>query len=124
MTERRIRITEMAPRDGLQNEREVVPLDAKVAFIDRLSDAGVSEIEVTSFVSPTWVPQLADASDVLSRIKRRRGTVYSALVHQRHHLREHRAISPGCRCRSPRRASGTRLCFVRGRVPLRRSDRA
>ncbi len=80
MTERRIRITEMAPRDGLQNERELVPLDAKVAFIDRLSDAGVSEIEVTSFVSPTWVPQLADASEVLARIKRRPDTVYSALV--------------------------------------------
>jgi hydroxymethylglutaryl-CoA lyase len=75
-----IRITEVGPRDGLQNEKAVVNLDAKVAFIDRLSDAGCPEIEVTSFVSPKWVPQLADASEVLARIRRRSGTVYSALV--------------------------------------------
>ncbi len=75
-----IRITEVGPRDGLQNEPGVVPTEAKVAFVDRLSDAGLPEIEVTSFVSPKWVPQLADASEVLARIRRRPGTVYSALV--------------------------------------------
>ncbi len=75
-----IRITEVGPRDGLQNEKGVVSTDGKVAFIDLLSATGVPEIEVTSFVRPTWVPQLSDAADVLSRIRRRAGTVYSALV--------------------------------------------
>ena len=77
---RAVRITEVGPRDGLQNEQGVVSVDAKVAFIDALSHAGLPEIEVTSFVSPKWVPQLADASEVLGRIQRRPGTVYSALV--------------------------------------------
>jgi len=75
-----VRITEVGPRDGLQNEARTVPVETKVAFIDALGDAGVDEIEVTSFVSPKWVPQLADAGDVLSRITRRPGVVYSALV--------------------------------------------
>ena len=56
-----IRITEVGPRDGLQNEPQAVSTDDKVAFIDRLSAAGLAEIEVTRFVSPKWVPQLADA---------------------------------------------------------------
>ena len=75
-----IRITEVGPRDGLQNEPQAVSTDDKVAFIDRLSAAGLAEIEVTSFVSPKWVPQLADAREVLARIRRRPGTTYSALV--------------------------------------------
>ena len=75
-----IRITEVGPRDGLQNEAAVVNVDQKVAFIDLLSESGVAEIEVSSFVSPRWVPQLGDAEEVLSRIRRRPGVVYSALV--------------------------------------------
>ncbi|MEM7227436.1 MAG: hydroxymethylglutaryl-CoA lyase [Planctomycetota bacterium] len=75
-----IRIAEVGPRDGLQNESAIVPVDTKVAFIDALSQSGVAEIEVTSFVHPKWVPQLADAADVLSRIARRDGVMYSALV--------------------------------------------
>ena len=75
-----VRITEVGPRDGLQNESGIVGVEAKVAFIDRLSEAGCPEIELTSFVSPKWVPQLADASEVLGRIRRRPGTIYSALV--------------------------------------------
>ena len=75
-----IRITEVGPRDGLQNEAVVVDVDQKVAFIDLLSESGVAEIEVSSFVSPRWVPQLGDAEEVLSRIRRRPGVVYSALV--------------------------------------------
>ncbi len=75
-----IRITEVAARDGLQNEPRRVSTESKVAFIDQLSAAGPCEIEVTSFVSARWVPQLGDASDVLARITRRPGTVYSALV--------------------------------------------
>jgi isopropylmalate/homocitrate/citramalate synthase len=71
---------EVGPRDGLQNEAGVVPADVKVAFIDALSKAGLSEIEVTSFVSPSRIPQLADAEEVLQRITRKPGVVYSALV--------------------------------------------
>ena len=75
-----VRVTEVGPRDGLQNERALVPTDAKVSFVDALSEAGFPEIEVSSFVSPKWVPQLGDAAEVFARIRRRAGTVYSALV--------------------------------------------
>jgi hydroxymethylglutaryl-CoA lyase len=75
-----IRITEVGPRDGLQNEGPIVPVEEKVAFTNLLSTAGVAEIEVTSFVSPKWVPQLADADEVLGRIERQEGVMYSALV--------------------------------------------
>jgi hydroxymethylglutaryl-CoA lyase len=76
----RIRITEVGPRDGLQNETEVVSTDVKVEFIDRLQRSGVSEVEVTGFVHPKWVPQLADAVEVFERIERVPGVVRSALV--------------------------------------------
>ncbi len=75
-----MRIIEVGPRDGLQNESRIVPVDAKVDFVDALSETGVSEIEVSSFVSPTWVPQLGDAEEVFRRIRRGAGVVYSALV--------------------------------------------
>jgi len=75
-----IRIVEVGPRDGLQNETAPVPTDVKVAFVDALSEAGLSEIEVSAFVSPQRIPQLADAEEVFRRISRRAGTVYSALV--------------------------------------------
>lgn len=75
-----IRLTEVGPRDGLQNEKRLVSTAAKVEFVDLLSAAGFPEIEVSSFVSPKWVPQLGDAADVFARIQRRPGTVYSALV--------------------------------------------
>lgn len=70
---RRIRITEVGPRDGLQSEKAIVSTDAKVRFIDLLSETGVDEIEVSSFVNPKWVPQLADAADVFARITRKPG---------------------------------------------------
>ncbi len=70
----------MAPRDGLQNEKAVVPTEVKAAFVDALSAAGYDEIEVSAFVSPKWIPQLADAEEVFGRIQRREGVVYSALV--------------------------------------------
>lgn len=76
----RVKIVEVGPRDGLQNEAQVIPADVKVAFVDALSEAGLPEIEVTSFVSPARIPQLADAEEVLGRITRRPGVVYSALV--------------------------------------------
>ncbi len=75
-----IRITEVGPRDGLQNEAVVVSVQEKVAFVDLLSQAGVAEIEVGSFVSLQWVPQLGDAEDVFGRMSRRDSVVYSALV--------------------------------------------
>jgi hydroxymethylglutaryl-CoA lyase len=76
----RVRIVEVGPRDGLQNEKATVPTDLKVAFVDALSRTGVDEIEVSSFVSPKWVPQLADAEQVFGAIRREPGVVYSALV--------------------------------------------
>ena len=75
-----IRIVEVGPRDGLQNEKAIISTPDKVAFVNALSEAGAQEIEVTAFVSPEWVPQLADAHEVLTQIDRRPGTVYSALV--------------------------------------------
>lgn len=75
-----IRITEVGPRDGLQNEREQIRTSAKIDFVNRLSRSGVAEIEVSSFVSPKWVPQLADAGEVFAAIERVPGVCYSALV--------------------------------------------
>ena len=75
-----IRIVEVGPRDGLQNETVQIPTSAKIAFIDALSRSGVDEVEVTAFVSPQWVPQLADAAEVCAGIQRQPGVMYSALV--------------------------------------------
>jgi len=77
---RSIRITDVGPRDGLQNETRLVATAEKVAFVNALSQSGVAEIEVSSFVSAKWVPQLSDAAEVFASIKRRPGVVYSALV--------------------------------------------
>ena len=76
----KIRITEVGPRDGLQNEPNIVSTSQKISLVNALSAAGIPEIETSSFVSPKWVPQLADAEEVFAGIKRRSGTVYSALV--------------------------------------------
>jgi hydroxymethylglutaryl-CoA lyase len=75
-----VRIVEVGPRDGLQNEPGVIPTEVKVELIDKLSEAGLPVIESTSFVSPKWVPQLADSAEVLKRIHRKPGTVYTALT--------------------------------------------
>jgi hydroxymethylglutaryl-CoA lyase len=75
-----IRIVEVGPRDGLQSEATAIPTELKVAYIDALSGAALPEIEVSAFVSPKWVPQLADAEEVFRRIRRRPGVTYSALV--------------------------------------------
>jgi len=74
------RFTEMAPRDGLQNEAAVVPLEAKVAFIDAVSEAGLREISAGAFAAGAAVPQLADTAEVFENIRRKEGVVYSALV--------------------------------------------
>jgi len=75
-----IRIVEVGPRDGLQNEARPVPTEVKIAFVDALSAAGFDEIEVSSFVSPKWIPQLADAEAVFAGIRRAPGVTYMALV--------------------------------------------
>jgi hydroxymethylglutaryl-CoA lyase len=75
-----VKIVEVGPRDGLQNEKAMVPTEVKVALINQLSDAGFVNIEAASFVSPKWVPQMADGADVMARIQRRAGTLYSALT--------------------------------------------
>jgi hydroxymethylglutaryl-CoA lyase len=77
---RAVRVVEVGPRDGLQNERLPLGTAEKIAFIDRLSDAGLHAIEVTAFVSPRRVPQMADAVEVARAIARRPGATYSALV--------------------------------------------
>jgi hydroxymethylglutaryl-CoA lyase len=76
----RVQIVEVGPRDGLQNEAAHVPARDKIAFINRLAEAGHTRIEATAFVSPRWVPQMADASEVCAGITRRPGVRYSALV--------------------------------------------
>ncbi|MHB9051019.1 MAG: hydroxymethylglutaryl-CoA lyase [Thiomonas delicata] len=75
-----VKLVEVGPRDGLQNEANPVPLEVKVELIDRLSAAGLPNVEAAAFVSPRWVPQMADGAEVMARIRRRPGTVYSALV--------------------------------------------
>jgi hydroxymethylglutaryl-CoA lyase len=75
-----VRIVEVGPRDGLQNEAAAIGTAEKIAFVNRLSAAGAPVIEVSAFVSPKWVPQLADASEVFAGITRRSGTRYAALV--------------------------------------------
>jgi len=76
----RVKIVEVGPRDGLQNEKQVVPTDIMIELIDRLAEAGVSVIEATSFVSPKWVPQMGDNTAVLEGIKRHPQTIYTALT--------------------------------------------
>ena len=78
--ERHVRIYEVGPRDGLQNEAVAVPTDVKVRFIELLVEAGLQEIEATSFVSPRAIPQLADADDLVARLPRRPGVRYPVLV--------------------------------------------
>jgi hydroxymethylglutaryl-CoA lyase len=76
----RVKIVDVGPRDGLQNEKGQVPAEVKIGLVHRLQDAGLREIEVTSFVSPKWVPQMADAAEVMAGIQRRTDVRYSVLT--------------------------------------------
>ena len=76
----RVKIVDVGPRDGLQNEKDPVPAGIKIGLVHRLQDAGLKEIEVTSFVSPKWVPQMADAVEVMAGIQRKPGVRYSVLT--------------------------------------------
>lgn len=75
-----VKIVEVGPRDGLQNEPNVISTDIKIEFIDRLSKTGLSVIEATSFVSPRWVPQLADHAEVFQRIEKKNSIAYPVFV--------------------------------------------
>lgn len=75
-----VRLYEVGPRDGLQNEKFVLPPDIKIDFINRLSETGLTHIETTSFVSPKWVPQMADAAEVMAGIERKASVTYPVLV--------------------------------------------
>ncbi|MFH1804076.1 MAG: hydroxymethylglutaryl-CoA lyase [Pseudomonadota bacterium] len=75
-----VKIVEVGPRDGLQNEKTMVATDIKVELINRLNDCGLPVIEATAFVSPKWVPQMADATDVMARITRKPGVAYPVLA--------------------------------------------
>ncbi|MBA2962703.1 MULTISPECIES: hydroxymethylglutaryl-CoA lyase [Ramlibacter] len=76
----RVKLVDVGPRDGLQNEKAQVPAEVKIGLVHRLQDAGLTEIEVTSFVSPKWVPQMADAAEVMAGIRRKPGVRYSVLT--------------------------------------------
>jgi hydroxymethylglutaryl-CoA lyase len=75
-----IRIVEVGPRDGLQNEAREVPTAVKIELIERLADAGLPAVEATAFVSPKWIPQMADHTEVLEHIRRKPGVAYPVLV--------------------------------------------
>jgi hydroxymethylglutaryl-CoA lyase len=77
---RRVKLVDVGPRDGLQNEKQPVPAAVKVELVHRLQAAGLTEIEVTSFVSPKWVPQMADNAEVMAGIQRKPGVRYSVLT--------------------------------------------
>ncbi|HXZ00950.1 MAG TPA: hydroxymethylglutaryl-CoA lyase [Stellaceae bacterium] len=77
---RQVRMVEVGPRDGLQNEAQIVPAATKIALIEQLADAGHTMIEAGSFVSPKWIPQMADTAEVLAGLKRKPGVIYSVLV--------------------------------------------
>ena len=76
----RVKLVDVGPRDGLQNEKEPVPAEVKIGLVHRLQDAGLKEIEVTSFVSPKGVPQMADNALVMAGIQRKPGVRYSVLT--------------------------------------------
>jgi hydroxymethylglutaryl-CoA lyase len=91
---KKVRIVEVGPRDGLQNEALNVPTAVKIELIDRLTDAGLPVIEATAFVSPKWVPQMADAAAVMAGIRRKPGVGYPVLVPNRKGLDA--ALAAGC----------------------------
>ncbi|MES2073476.1 MAG: hydroxymethylglutaryl-CoA lyase [Pseudomonadota bacterium] len=77
---RQVKIVEVGPRDGLQNEKETIAAEVKVELVNRLTDAGFANIEAASFVSPKWVPQMATSTEVMAGIRRKPGVVYSVLT--------------------------------------------
>jgi hydroxymethylglutaryl-CoA lyase len=76
----KVKLVDVGPRDGLQNEKQPVPAEVKIQLVHMLQDAGLTEIEVTSFVSPKWVPQMADNAQVMAGVRRKKGVRYSVLT--------------------------------------------
>lgn len=77
---KRVKMVEVGPRDGLQNEKAAVPTEVRIELIERLADAGLPAVEAGSFVSPKWIPQMADTGEVMRRLRRREGVSYPVLV--------------------------------------------
>lgn len=92
---KRARIVEVGPRDGLQNEKQILPTEFKIELINRLSDTGLTYIETTSFVSPKWVPQMGDNVEVFTNINKHEGITYSALVPNTKGMKP--ALEVGCK---------------------------
>ena len=124
---KRVKLVDVGPRDGLQNEQQTVPTAIKVGLVHALQDAGLTEIEVTSFVSPKWVPQMADNSQVMAGIGRKPGVRYSVLTpnlkgFEAAIARLPRVLSASDRWSRPRGPMAS-LCAVRCRarwaVPMR-----
>ncbi len=76
----KVKLVDVGPRDGLQNEKQPVPAEVKIQLVHMLQDAGLTEVEVTSFVSPKWVPQMADNAQVMAGVQRKKGVRYSVLT--------------------------------------------
>ena len=91
----RVGLIDVGPRDGLQNEKQPVPAAIKIELVQRLQAAGLAEIEVTSFVSPKWVPQMADNAQVMAGIRQKPGVSYPVLVPNRKGLDA--ALAAGCK---------------------------
>lgn len=89
---KRVKMVEVSPRDGLQNEVKIIPTQIKIDFINRLSNTGLSVIEATSFVSPKWIPQLADNQEVFQGIEKKANVTYSVLVPNRKGLEAAMAV--------------------------------
>src|SRR3990167_8158528 len=77
---KKVKIVEVGPRDGLQNESKIIPTDIKIDFINRLSETGLTVIEATSFVSPKWIPQLGDHAEVFQKIRKHANIHYPVIV--------------------------------------------
>jgi len=77
---KKVKIVDVGPRDGLQNEKEIVPTEAKIELIHRLAEAGLPVVEAGSFVSPKWVPQMADSAEIMEKITRKNGVSYPVLT--------------------------------------------
>src|SRR5690606_2460088 len=95
MSEPSVRIVEVGPRDGLQNEKSLVPTAVKIELIERLAATGLRSVEATAFVHPKWVPQMADAAEVMAGLRQREGVAYPVLVPNLQGLE--RALAAGAR---------------------------
>ncbi|HEX5040271.1 MAG TPA: hydroxymethylglutaryl-CoA lyase [Candidatus Limnocylindria bacterium] len=98
MADRDVRVYEVGPRDGLQNEGRPIPIEAKLRYLELLADAGLREIEATSFVAPSAIPQLADADELMARLTRRPGVRYPVLVPNRRGLERAEAAGVDAVC--------------------------